>query len=82
MDENSRSGFISQRHGSADPDLYQNVTDPQHYCLRDLTQQDGSLRMLRIPGATECAHCAMHTNAPMRDTEWNLMKPAYQVGDQ
>jgi hypothetical protein len=36
-DENSRihrsragSGSIAQRHGSADPDPYQNVTDPQH----------------------------------------------------
>ncbi len=28
----SGSGSISQRHGSADPDPYQNVTDPQH-CL-------------------------------------------------
>jgi hypothetical protein len=26
------SGSISQRHGSADPDPYQNVMDPQH-CL-------------------------------------------------
>jgi hypothetical protein len=25
------SGSISQRHGSADPDPYQNVIDPQHY---------------------------------------------------
>jgi hypothetical protein len=30
--ENSRSGSgrVSQRHGSADPDRHQNVTDPQH----------------------------------------------------
>jgi hypothetical protein len=28
----SRSGSISQRHVSADPDPYQNVTDPRH-CL-------------------------------------------------
>ncbi len=27
----SRTGSISQRHGSADPDPYQNVTDPQHW---------------------------------------------------
>jgi hypothetical protein len=26
----SRSGSISQRHGSADTDPYQNVMDPQH----------------------------------------------------
>jgi hypothetical protein len=26
----SGSGSISQRHGSADPDPYQNVMDPQH----------------------------------------------------
>jgi hypothetical protein len=26
----SRSGSISQRHGSTDPDPYQNVMDPQH----------------------------------------------------
>jgi hypothetical protein len=26
----SGSGSISQRHGSADPDLHQNVIDPQH----------------------------------------------------
>ncbi len=25
------SGSINQRHGSADPDPYQNVTDPQHW---------------------------------------------------
>jgi hypothetical protein len=25
------SGFISQRHGSADPEPYQNVTDPQNW---------------------------------------------------
>jgi hypothetical protein len=25
-----RSGYISQRHGSADPDPYQNVMDLQH----------------------------------------------------
>jgi hypothetical protein len=25
-----RAGSISQRHGFADPDPYQNVTDPQH----------------------------------------------------
>ncbi len=24
------SGFFSQRYGSADPDPYQNVTDPEH----------------------------------------------------
>ncbi len=32
IDENSRirSRIISQRHGSADPDPYQNVKDPQH----------------------------------------------------
>jgi hypothetical protein len=27
----SGSGSISHRHGSADPDPYQNVTDPQHW---------------------------------------------------
>jgi hypothetical protein len=27
----SESGSISQRHGSADPDPHQNVTDPQHW---------------------------------------------------
>jgi hypothetical protein len=26
----SESKSVSQRYGSADPDLYQNVTDPQH----------------------------------------------------
>jgi hypothetical protein len=26
----SRSGSISQRYGSADPDPHQNVTDPKH----------------------------------------------------
>jgi hypothetical protein len=26
----SESGFFSQRYGSADPDPYHNVTDPQH----------------------------------------------------
>jgi hypothetical protein len=26
----SEFGFISQRHGCADPDPYQNVMDPQH----------------------------------------------------
>jgi hypothetical protein len=25
------SGSVSQRYGSADPDPYQNVTDPQHW---------------------------------------------------
>jgi len=30
--EGSGSGSISKRHGSADPDPHQNVTDPQH-CL-------------------------------------------------
>ncbi len=29
-DENSRIRILSQRYGSADPDPYQNVTDPQH----------------------------------------------------
>jgi hypothetical protein len=27
------SGFVSQMYGSADPDPYQNVTDPQHCIL-------------------------------------------------
>jgi hypothetical protein len=27
----SASGYISQRHGPADPDPYQNVTEPQHF---------------------------------------------------
>jgi hypothetical protein len=27
----SRSGSVSQRYGSVDPDLYQNVKDPEHY---------------------------------------------------
>jgi hypothetical protein len=27
----SESGSISQRHGSGDPELNQNVTDPQHW---------------------------------------------------
>jgi hypothetical protein len=27
------AGSISQRHGSVDPDPYQNVTDPQHWSL-------------------------------------------------
>jgi hypothetical protein len=27
----SESGSISQRHGSADPDAYQNVMHPQHW---------------------------------------------------
>jgi hypothetical protein len=31
----SGSGFISQRHGSADPDPHQNVMDPQR-CLKDM----------------------------------------------
>ena len=30
----NESGSISQRHGSADPDPYQNVMDPQH-CSND-----------------------------------------------
>jgi hypothetical protein len=29
MTKKARSGSISQRHGFADPDQYQNVTDPQ-----------------------------------------------------
>ncbi len=29
----SGSGCVSQRYGSADPDPYQNVTDPQHWVL-------------------------------------------------
>ncbi len=29
--EGSGSGSISQRHGSANPDLHQNVMDPQHW---------------------------------------------------
>jgi hypothetical protein len=34
------SGSVNQRYGSADPDSYQNVTDPQHCCkfLRPKTQ--------------------------------------------
>jgi hypothetical protein len=32
-DKKTGSGSISQRHVSADPDPYQNVTDPQH-CLK------------------------------------------------
>jgi hypothetical protein len=28
----ARSGSISQRHGSADPDPRQNVMDPEHCC--------------------------------------------------
>ncbi len=27
----AESGFVSQRYGSADPDPYQNVTDPEHF---------------------------------------------------
>jgi hypothetical protein len=34
----SGSGFISQRHGSADPDPPQNVMDPQH-CFNGLRVQ-------------------------------------------
>jgi hypothetical protein len=30
------SGSITQRHGSADPDPYQNVMDPQHCVLLNL----------------------------------------------
>jgi hypothetical protein len=30
----SESGSISQRHGSVDPDPYQNVMDPQH-CFKN-----------------------------------------------
>ncbi len=43
----SGSGFISQRHGSADPDPLQNVMDPEHwrqpigfYSNRDLRRLD------------------------------------------
>ncbi len=34
----SGSGSISQKHGSADPDPYQNVMDPQHWYLGDILQ--------------------------------------------
>jgi hypothetical protein len=34
-DEIARSGSISQRYGSADPDPYQNFMDPQH-CFENL----------------------------------------------
>jgi hypothetical protein len=30
----SGSGSVSQRHGSANPDPYQNVSDPQHCILK------------------------------------------------
>jgi hypothetical protein len=32
----SGSGSVSQWYESADPDLYQNVTDPQHCFLEDI----------------------------------------------
>ena len=35
----SESGSICQRHGSANPDLYQNVMDPQH-CCREIKFQE------------------------------------------
>ncbi len=43
------SGFISQRHGSADPDPdpHQNVMDPQHWKQH---AQDGTVLPLNISG--------------------------------
>jgi hypothetical protein len=37
----SESGFISQRHGCADPDPYQNVMDPQHCYLLKKSSRKG-----------------------------------------
>jgi hypothetical protein len=34
----SESGFVSERYGSADLDLYQNVMDPQIYYFLKLTE--------------------------------------------
>jgi hypothetical protein len=34
------SGSISQRHGSADPDPYQNFTDPQHCFQKVITTKE------------------------------------------
>ncbi len=51
------SGYISQRHGSADPDPPQNVMDPQHWFKSTIFQNKsgfwtsgyGSLFQMRIP---------------------------------
>jgi hypothetical protein len=41
----SESGSISQRHGSADPDPYQNVMDPQPVWMEsDLYPEHGDCR--------------------------------------
>jgi hypothetical protein len=34
------SGSTSQRHGSTDPDPYQNVMDPQHCILQKQSEQN------------------------------------------
>jgi hypothetical protein len=41
------SGSISQRHGSADPDPYQNVMDPQH-CMKGFQRDKKPLLEKRV----------------------------------
>jgi hypothetical protein len=41
------AGSISQRHGSAGPDPYQNVSDPQH-CFDEDPDSDQSEKKIRI----------------------------------
>jgi hypothetical protein len=47
------SGSISQRHGSADPDPYQNVTDPQHYFREPKSYKN---KLLMLEGFTLACH--------------------------
>jgi len=42
-DEIARSGSISKSRGSADPDPYQNVTDPQHWCPERMSNEQKNI---------------------------------------
>jgi hypothetical protein len=51
------SGSVSQGYGSADPDLYQNVTDPQHWWKpSSLSQQMRSVEIFRSTEFTYLIH--------------------------
>jgi hypothetical protein len=59
----SGSGFISQRHGSADPDPQQNVMDPQH-CRQSTTNNRQQTTDEREPTATTYQQSTLDNRHP------------------
>ncbi len=52
----SGAGSVSQRYGSTDPDLYQNVTDPQHSSKVSKNGIPGSGSTQSMDGTTWSSH--------------------------